>query len=80
MEGGFEQSKRDYDLFYQRKGTKFCIILVYVDDLLIRGNEIEYIEVIKQKLEDEFTLRNLGEIRYFLGLEVGRRAEGIMLN
>ena len=75
-----KQSKRDYSLFCRKESGKLCIILVYVDDLLITGDDIAYIEEIKKALDITFTVEDLGEMRYFLGLEVARNSEGIMLH
>lgn len=54
--------------------------MVYVDNLLITGDDIDYIEKLKKDLDDEFTIKDLGEMRFFLGLEVSRTEKGTMLN
>ncbi|KAL2893587.1 Retrovirus-related Pol polyprotein from transposon TNT 1-94 [Bienertia sinuspersici] len=77
---GFKQCKRDYSLFCRFENGKYTIVLVYVDDLLISGDDEEYISFLKQSLDNQFTIKDLGEMRYFLGLEVFRNREGIVLN
>lgn len=65
----FKQSKRYYSPFCRKHNRKLCIILVYVDDLLISGDDMEYIGIIKKDLDATFTVKDLGEMRYFLGLQ-----------
>ena len=55
------------------------IILLYVDDLFLTGNEKQILES-KKKLEKEFEMKDLGLMHYFLGLEVWKSLEGIFLN
>uniref|UniRef100_A0A803N1T9 Reverse transcriptase Ty1/copia-type domain-containing protein n=1 Tax=Chenopodium quinoa TaxID=63459 RepID=A0A803N1T9_CHEQI len=62
------------------KSGKQTVVLVYVDDLLIIGDDEDYIVLFKKQLDKEFTIKDLGEMRYFLGLEVSNTCEGIILN
>lgn len=54
-------------------------MLIYVDDLLICGNDIDFLRKFKDHLGRCFHMKDLGKLKYFLGIEVGRRAEGFML-
>ncbi|KAL0433769.1 UNVERIFIED_CONTAM: putative mitochondrial protein [Sesamum latifolium] len=57
-------------------GKGILILLVYVDDVLLTGPfEAEIVEV-KCFLDSEFTIKNLGPAKYFLGLEIARCAAG----
>lgn len=47
---------------------------------MVTGDDTSYIELLKQELDAEFTTKNLGQMRYFLGLEVARSTIGILLN
>ncbi|KAG8479260.1 hypothetical protein CXB51_029862 [Gossypium anomalum] len=80
MLAGFEQSKFDYSLFVKKKEGKMVIILVYVDDLLITGNDMDMINDLKGVLNQNFKMKDLGDLRYFLGIEILRSQEGILLN
>lgn len=46
------------------------IILVYVDDLLVAYKEIQKLKMFKQKLEKEFSVRDLGETKFCLGIQI----------
>ena len=54
--------------------------MVYVDDILLTGNNVDCVNNLKKVLDDKFGLKDLGSLRYFLGLEVARANEGINLN
>ena len=56
------------------------MLLVYVDDILLTGNNPAYVDSLKKVFDDRFGLKDLGSISYFLGLEVARIDEGISLN
>ncbi|XP_039046666.1 uncharacterized mitochondrial protein AtMg00810-like [Hibiscus syriacus] len=57
-----------------------ALLLVYVDDLLITDDSSELIVELKQMLNSHFKMKDLGELKYFLGIEVLRSKEGILLN
>ncbi|KAE8721524.1 hypothetical protein F3Y22_tig00015825pilonHSYRG00003 [Hibiscus syriacus] len=77
---GYEQSKFDYSLFTMRKDKKIVVLLIYIDDLLITGNDDCLINDLKSFLNKKFKMKDLGELKYFLGLEVMRSKEGILVN
>ena len=58
----------------------FTAVLAYVDDLLLTGNQICHIQAVKTSLHKAFTIKDLGELAYFLGIEVSRTDSGILLN
>jgi hypothetical protein len=76
---GFVQSKSDYSLFTRTQGTAFIALLVYVDDILIASNDMPSVNTLKASLHAEFKLKDLGNLKYFLGLEVARSTKGISL-
>jgi len=77
---GFLQSKADYSLFTKTVQDKFTAILVYVDDMMIAGNDKQEIIKLKQQLSSQFHMKDLGELRYFLGLEIVRTAQGLFVS
>ena len=76
---GFVQSKANYSLFTRQQGESFIVLLVYVDDVLIASNNQRGVEEFKVLLDQKFKLKDLGDLRYFLGLEVARTEKGISL-
>jgi hypothetical protein len=74
------QSSSDYSLFTKFNDSSFTTLLVYVDDIVLAGNDISEIHNVKSFLNDRFKIKDLGPLRYFLGLEVARSKQGILLN
>lgn len=60
--------------------TLTIFILIYVDDILVTGNDIAYVNDFVKKLDKIFSLKDLGSLYYFLGLEVYWDEFGIYLN
>ena len=77
---GFVQSKNDYSLFTYTKGTDITILIVYVDDIVITGSTEEHIAFIKHHLDVTFTIKDLGILHYFLGIEITYVPDGIVLS
>ena len=79
IQQGFTQSHLDYSLFTRTQRTSFIALLVYVDDILIASNDPQSVIALKESLYTEFKLKDLGNLKYFLGLEVARSSKGISL-
>jgi Reverse transcriptase (RNA-dependent DNA polymerase) len=77
---GYQQSNADHTMFIQRKGEKICILVVYVDDIVLTGNDSVEMKRLKASLAKEFEMKDLGELRYFLGIEVARSKKGVVLS
>lgn len=77
---GFEQSLSDYSLFVRNRHGNFLALLVYVDDVILAGNNLRDIENTKIFLSKQFKLKDLGQLKYFLGIEVARSQHGINLS
>lgn len=56
------------------------IISLYVDDLLITGNDFDLIQSFTIEIDKEFEMTNLGEMKYFLGIEIEQRSHGIFVS
>ena len=74
------QSQYDSSLFLRTTATGIVILLVYVDDIVITGNDSLLIAQLQQHLQESFHMKNLGNLTYFLGLEVHRDSSGIFLH
>ena len=77
---GFTQSKAGYSLFTCQKSKSFTTLLIYVDDILITGNNVNAILALKQFLHSHFWIKDLGDLKYFLGIEVSRSKKGISIS
>ncbi|KAJ0514307.1 putative RNA-directed DNA polymerase [Helianthus annuus] len=80
IEMGFEQSKNDYSLFIKSKNNVFVSLLVYVDDIVVTGNDENEINLVKTELSQKFMIKDLGKLKYFLGIEVIESELGICLS
>jgi hypothetical protein len=68
---GFTKSKVDSNLYFKVMNEELVILLLYVDDLFLTGEE-KFITDCKKKLTGtaEFEMKDIGSMHYFLGLEV----------
>jgi hypothetical protein len=59
-------------LFYYNKGHIVMFVLVYVDDIIVASSSHEATSALLKDLEKEFALKDLGDLHYFLEMEVKR--------
>lgn len=69
---GFRQAHADHTLFVYRSGPDMLVVLVYVDDILVAGNNSSLCTAFKKYLDECFNLKDLGPVSYFLGIECAR--------
>lgn len=67
---GYTQSKNDYNLFLKQTNDSITLVSVYVDDIIITGNDPLSITSLKIYLHDTFSIKDLGKLHYFLGIEI----------
>ena len=79
LDFGFCQSKSDYSLFIKRDTYSFTALLVYVDDIIVASDSPTVVEEIKVFLNNKFKIKDLGTLRYFLGLEITKTTQGIQI-
>ncbi|KAL0560093.1 hypothetical protein IC582_000487 [Cucumis melo] len=78
---GYSQGHSDHTLFTKASKTgKITILIVYVDDIVLTGDDQTEISQLKQRMGDEFEIKDLGNLKYFLGMEVARSKEGISVS
>lgn len=71
LQFGFKQAQSDHTLFVLLSGQVLTILIVYVDDIILTGNCVTSISKVKNHLANVFEVKDLGPLRYFLGMEVG---------
>ncbi|CAM8895988.1 unnamed protein product [Rhodiola kirilowii] len=77
---GFEQSYADYSLFFYIRHDTELHVLVYVDDLIIAGIDSSSITRFKDYLHSCFHMKDLGILKYFLGLEIANGKDGLFVS
>ncbi|GAB2277345.1 hypothetical protein Dimus_039229 [Dionaea muscipula] len=76
---GFTRSFADSSLYVRLGQLDKLVTLIYVDDLIIVGNNTVTIAQFKKKLQQYFPLKDLGPLKYFLGIEVATSSKGLFL-
>ncbi|RDX89784.1 hypothetical protein CR513_28451, partial [Mucuna pruriens] len=75
------RSEANHSVFYCHSSFGKCVYLVvYVDDIIITGNDDIKISQLKQYLFNHFQTKDLGHLKYFLGIEVAQSKEGIAIS
>ncbi|GKB97477.1 retrovirus-related pol polyprotein from transposon TNT 1-94 [Tanacetum coccineum] len=77
---GFKGSKTDPSLFIYSRIDTLLYILVYVDDIIVTGNNKGTIDNIICQLGSAFALKDLGSLNYFLGIEIVTHVFDILLS
>lgn len=60
----------DHSMFFKKTNTSITFLLVYVDDIIIGGNDSKKIDLLKSYLKTHFKLKDLGELKYVLRIEI----------
>jgi len=79
ISNGYKQSTSDASSFIKSTPSSFTLLLVYVDDVIFAGNNLYEFTSIKNVLHAAFKIKDLGQLKYFLGLEVAHSRSGISL-
>ncbi|WVZ92005.1 hypothetical protein U9M48_038104 [Paspalum notatum var. saurae] len=77
---GFSPSDHDPNLFIHLFPRGHTLLLLYVNDMLITGDDPDHISRVKQQLSEQFQMSDLGPLSYFLGIEVLQSAKGSYLS
>jgi len=76
---GFQTSNANFSLYVKKTDHGIVAIVIYVDDLIIIGDSDANIFDLKKLLKQKLEMKDLGELRYFLGIEVIQSPKGIWL-
>jgi hypothetical protein len=67
---GFVASKGDTSLFIYKKREITIYLLIYADDIVVASSSNQAVEALLSNLRQDYTLKDLGLLHYFLGIEV----------
>ena len=75
------RSTTDHSVFYHHSSTRQCIdLVVYVDAIVITSSNQDGIRKLKQHLFSHFQTKDLGKLKYFLGIEVAQSNSGVIIS
>ncbi|KAB2618169.1 hypothetical protein D8674_014038 [Pyrus ussuriensis x Pyrus communis] len=77
---GYRQRSVDHTFFIKHKDGKVTLVIIYVDDMIVTGDDTMEIERLQGHLSSKFEMKDLGGLKYFLGIEVAKSQEGIYLS
>ncbi|XP_028965083.1 uncharacterized mitochondrial protein AtMg00810-like [Malus domestica] len=77
---GFTTSHADSSLFVRTGISGNLVVLIYVDDLIITSDNIEEINALKSSLHQQFAIKDLGILKYFLGIKMATSSKGLFFN
>jgi hypothetical protein len=72
---GFTRSKEDHCVYFKLIGDHLIYLVLYVDDMLLIGNNKEIIQDVKTQLSSKFDMKDLGASNFILGMEIKRDQE-----
>ena len=70
LDNGFSRCHFDKTIYTKKVGKSFIILSLYVDDIILTGSDPNHIKNVKYSLKNNFEMKNLGHLHYFLGLQV----------
>ena len=77
---GFKRCVSDTSLFIFHHSTTPIYLIVYVDDIIVIGPNVAFLHKFISQLASRFSLKDLGMLSYFLGVEVMPTPHGLFLN
>ena len=78
---GYNQGHSDHTLSTKvSKAGKVAVLIVYVDDIVLSRDDHAKINQLKKRIGDDFEIKDLENLKYFLGMEVARSKEGIFVS
>ena len=80
LDHGFKRGLIDKTLFTKTKGDNFIVIQIYVDDILFGATNTSLCEEFSNLMSNEFEMSMMGELTFFLGLQIKQCQDGIFIN
>ena len=72
LKDGFTMMEEDNCVYIKRSNNHFIILFLYIDDILIAGNDKKLINVTKKWLSSNFEMKGMGEAIYVIGVKIIR--------
>ena len=79
LDNCFFRCHSNNNVYTKKVGKSFTILVIYVDDLILTGSVTNHINHVKSSLKKKFEMTDLGNLNYFLGLQVLQSKEGIKI-
>ena len=80
IENDFSRENVDKTLFIKKKNNDILVVQIYVDDIIFGATNESFCEEFAKLMQGEFEMSLMGELNYFLGLQVKQTKEGIFIN
>jgi hypothetical protein len=72
---GFVRRRVDHCVYSKKVGNHFIYVVLYVDDMLLVGNNMDVIKEVKSQLSSKFDMKDLGAANFIMGMEIKRDHE-----
>ncbi|KAJ9543886.1 hypothetical protein OSB04_023593 [Centaurea solstitialis] len=80
LEAGYKKGTIDPTLFLRRSGSDLIIVQIYVDDIIFASTKPELCKEFEHTMKSQFQMSMMGELTFFLGLQVLQHPDGIFIN
>ena len=80
LSNGFERGTTDITLFFKKKKDEILLVQIYVDDIIFGSTKDKYYKDFENLMKSEFEISMMGELTFFLGLQVKQTSEGTFIN
>ena len=80
LENGFTRGTIDKTLFYINKGNDLLLVQIYVDDIIFGSTNDKLCQKFSKLMQSRYQMSMMGELSYFLGLQVKQTDDGIFIN
>lgn len=80
IDNDFIQNEADYCVYFKENGNEKVIIIIWVDDLIIAATDEEVMKNVKNMLAARFTMKDLGKLTHFLGIDFDQSEECVKMS
>nr|GEV25889.1 putative ribonuclease H-like domain-containing protein [Tanacetum cinerariifolium] len=80
LENGFQRGKIDQTLFIKRQKGDILLVQIYVDDIIFGATNKDLCKSFEKLMKDQFHMSSMGELTFFLSLQVKKKKDGIFIS